>query len=190
MHQANPQSGNTAQDSADPGTARPKTQPLFRNVDPRRKSTFLATFWSLMPGLGQIYVGYYQRGFLFTIVAASIICLLISGALNFLAPALYFFLIFFWFFNLIDAHRRAAFYNLALDGLENIELPDDNKLPGLGGSYLGGGALLVFSAIALSYTVFGISLRWLEFWWPLAPLALGVYLTWKAYLDQQRASGA
>lgn len=174
----------------DPQTGAAHQSPSYRNMDPRRKSTFLATFWSLLPGLGQIYVGYYQRGFLFIIIVAMLVSLLSSGAVVFLTPALVFFLTFFWFFNLIDAHRRATFYNLALEGLESIELPDDNKLLDLGGSYLGGITLLVFGAIALSNTLFGLSLEWLEYWWPVAPLALGAWLVWKAWQDQKRTGSS
>ena len=34
--------------------------------DPRRKSPVLALVLSLMPGLGQVYVGYYNQGFINT----------------------------------------------------------------------------------------------------------------------------
>ena len=53
------------------------------------------------------------------------------------------FLIFFEFYNIIDAGRRAILYNLSLDGIENIALPDEltnDPLP-VKGSYLLGGVL-------------------------------------------------
>ena len=98
------------------------------------------------------------------------------------------FLIFFEFYNMIDAWRRATLYNLSLDGIEQITLPDeinDSGLDGISGSYLGGGALLLFGTISLSNTLLGVSLEWLESWWPVLPLCLGGYLVYKAYQDSQ-----
>lgn len=86
---------------------------------------------------------------------------------------------------MIDAVRRAALYNLTLEGIEQIDLPDDLSISVLGGSYLGGAALLVFGIIALSYTAFGLSLDWLNEWWPLLPIGFGGYLVYKAWLDAQ-----
>ena len=177
---------NQHQEQATMQSPRPVMQPSFRNLDPRRKSTFIAALLSFLPGLGQIYVGYYQRGFMFAIVFGATISLVASEALEALTPLLGIFLAFFWFFNVIDAYRRASLYNMALDGLETIDLPDDRILQGMGGSYVGGTALFVFGIVALSNTLFGMSLDWLENWWPVAPLALGAYLVYKAYSEQHQ----
>ena len=56
---------------ADPPAA-PASQYLSI-LDSRRKSPGLACFLSLMPGLGQVYVGYYQRGFVHAAVVAALI---------------------------------------------------------------------------------------------------------------------
>ena len=77
-------------------------------------------------------------------------------------------------------------YNLTLDGIEQIELPDALTNTTLGGSYVGGVALLLFGTIALSYTAFGFSLDWLNDWWPLAPIGFGAYLVYRAWLDSQK----
>ena len=61
-----------------------------------------------MPGLGQVYVGYYQRGFIHVLVAATIITLLANGAADALIPLLGLFLGFFWLYNMVDAYRRAS----------------------------------------------------------------------------------
>lgn len=64
------------------------------------------------------------------------------------------------------AGRRANLYNLALDGMEGIELPGMNMaLPGLGGSIGGGVALTAVGVILLVNTRFGITLDWIEEWW-------------------------
>ena len=72
--------------------------------NPMRKSPALAAWLSLMPGLGQIYVGYYKAGFITILVVVSIIMLLARSG-DSVGPFLGSFLAFFWVFNMIDAHR-------------------------------------------------------------------------------------
>ncbi|MEE8246041.1 MAG: hypothetical protein V3S87_02130, partial [Alphaproteobacteria bacterium] len=121
-----------AQAPAAPGTPAPPAQALAPAVnDPRRKKPFLASFLSIMPGLGQVYVGYYKRGFINAIVVAVLVTLLASGDLDSLIPLVAIFLGFFWLYHLVDAGRRAALYNQALAGGGEIELPEDFQAPGL-----------------------------------------------------------
>lgn len=159
--------------------------------DPRRKSPALATIMSLMPGLGQIYVGYYQQGFINILVVAGIITFLSNGGSIGLAavePLLGLFLAFFWLYNLVDAGRRASFYNQALAGLEKTTLPEDLRLPSGSGSLAGGVALIVLGLIVFSNTMYGISLEWLERWWPLGLVAGGAYLIYCSLRDRRRRS--
>ena len=157
-----------------------------RVSDPRRKQPLLACVLSLMPGLGQIYVGYYRRGFVHAIVVATLITLLSSNAVRGLEPMFGLFLAFFWMYNIIDAGRRAALYNYALDGIAGIDLPEDGALPGMRGSIAGGLLLMALGAILLSNTLFNYSLEWLEDYWPIFPIGLGVYLVVKGWLDGKR----
>ena len=160
-----------------------------------RKSPFLAGLLSLMPGIGQIYVGYYKIGFLHIAVFAMTITLLASGPAQSgmlfsrfvpLYPALGIFLGFFVIYNIVDAVHRATLYNLAVEGVQGIELPDMNaSLPKLQGSMGGGVALIVFGVILLSNTLFGLSLDWLASWWPLGLIALGGYLVAKAKAERR-----
>ena len=162
------------------------TTPVFHERDPRKKNPFYAGLLSFLPGLGQVYVGYYRQGFINILVAASTFSLLVTAEeYTPLQPLGIFFLIFFLLYNVIDAVRRATMLNLTLDGIEQIELPDALTNSSLGGSYVAGSALLVFGVIALSNTAFGYSLEWLNDWWPLAPIAFGAYLVYKAWLDSQ-----
>jgi hypothetical protein len=159
--------------------------------DPRRKSPALATIMSMMPGLGQIYVGYYQQGFTNILVVAGTITLLANGnrlGMDGLEPLLGVFLAFYWLFNLVDAGRRASFYNQALAGLDKTVLPEDLRLPSGGGSLAGGVVLVVLGLIIFSNTMFGMSLAWLEQWWPLGLVAGGAYLIYSAVRDRQRRS--
>jgi TM2 domain-containing membrane protein YozV len=162
-------------------------------ADPRRKSPALACILSAMPGLGQIYVGYYSRGFIHAIVVGSIIAILSwtedpnAGHPQSFTPLLGIFLAFFWLYNIIDAGRRAALYNYSLAGMTNVELPDDFTKTGIGGSLLGGAVLVVAGVVALSNTLLGLSLDWLRYWWPVAPLAFGIYLIAKAVMERGKA---
>jgi hypothetical protein len=156
--------------------------------DPREKSVPLACVLSVMPGLGQVYVGYYQRGFVHAIVVATLITIL-SHDIEAIAPLFGLFLGFFWLYNIIDAGRRASLYNQALIGTESIELPQDFKFSGTRGSIGGGLLLIAFGAILLSKTRFGYSLEWIEEWWPVAPILLGVYLLFRAIEDRIKPRG-
>ncbi len=150
--------------------------------DPRRKTPLLAAVLSVFPGVGQLYIGYYVRGF----VIAAIFFLTIITAANSnepVGPVLGMFAAFLWVFNVIDAGRMAALYNHAAAGTDTVELPEDFKLPKMGGSIIGGAVLLVFGGIALSNTAFGYSLAWVELWWPVFPFALGAYLFARGVMD-------
>ena len=155
----------------------------------QHKSTFIACVLSLMPGVGQIYVGYYRLGFIHNVVFASTIMLLTARLPDPMYPLLGIFLAFFFIFNVVDAGRRAIYYNLALDGVEGIELPSMNlSVPSFGGSFAGGLALMGLGVILLTNTLFGRSLDWIEEWWPVAPILLGAYLFWKAIQERRTAT--
>jgi TM2 domain-containing membrane protein YozV len=155
--------------------------------DPRRKSPFFATFLSLMPGLGQVYVGYYRRGFIHAIVV-SILIELLSTDLGPLTPLAAVFLAFFWLYNLVDAGRRALLYNEVLAGRSGIELPEDFKTPALQGSIPGGLAILAAGGVLLSHTRFGLPLDWLNEWWPVALIVFGIYLVARSVMSRSQTT--
>jgi len=172
----------TPEPEPQPAAAPPQARPVQAGFqgqrqpfDPRDKSARLAAAMSVVPGLGQIYIGYYVRGF---ITAATFLLLIFMANMVGVnaAPVFGFSAAFVWMFNIIDAGRTAALYNHSLAGAQSIELPDNFKMPAAGGSLAGGALLAAFGLIALSNTALGFSLYWLENWWPLFPLALGVYL--------------
>ena len=155
-------------------------QQLF---DPRQKSPRMAAVLAAFPGLGQIYIGYYVRGF---ITAATFVLLILAAdtTQGDIAPLFGFSAFFLWMFNVVDAGRMAALYNHAVAGSRAIELPDDFKMPAMGGSIAGGALLVAFGLIALSNTAFGYELEWLENWWPIFPVALGGYLLARGVMDR------
>lgn len=143
------------------------------------KSPVFAVILSLLPGLGQTYVGYYRHAFLTIVVFASTIALLSSGDVRGLEPLLGIFLAFFYFFQMIDAGRKASLYNQVLERGEVLELGRDD-LPEAGGGMFLGGAMLLVGVLALAHNVLGVSMAWVEDWWPLALVATGGWIVWRS----------
>jgi hypothetical protein len=137
-----------------------------------------------MPGLGQIYVGYYQQGFVNALTVGALIAIIAGGVVHGdVVGVVGFLLAFFWLFNVIDAARRASLYNQALSGLRPMDLPEDAGAPRRLGSRAGGVALIAAGAVFFSHTRFGMSLDWLAQWWPIGLVGLGA---WLIYEDWQR----
>jgi len=139
---------------------------------------------SIMPGLGQVYVGYYRIGFAHMVVFGATISILAADAVPDLIPLFGIFLPFFFLYNIVDAGRRAMFYNQALAGIEGVDIPPEMKMPTPGGSIAGGFALIVIGAVLLSNSLFGQSLTWLKEWWPVIPVALGVWLVFRGIQEK------
>jgi TM2 domain-containing membrane protein YozV len=158
--------------------------------DPRRKSPVLALVLSLMPGVGQIYVGYYQQGFANALIFASIIALLAANKVDGAEPLFGLFLAFFWFYNVVDAWRRATFYNNALAGIGPATLPDEFAVTSGRGTLAGGLALVIVGGIALSHTLFGVPLEWLDKWWPLALIGAGAWLAYPSIAGKKKTDAA
>jgi hypothetical protein len=153
--------------------------------DSRTKSPALATLMSLVPGLGQVYIGYYQQGFVNILTVASLITLLAQG-LGAAAPLAGIFLAFFWLYNLVDAARKATMYNQALAGLGPLELPTHMEKPDRKGSLYAGILMMVFGIVVLAHTRFGLPLEWLERWWPSVLVIVGAYLVVRSVMDQRQ----
>jgi len=190
---ANPQQAPPpAQPAQAPAYAQPMQMPAPPVRDPRAKSPAAACILSTVPGLGQVYVGYYLRGFVHAAVVALLFSLLVSSrpsdASHFLIlPLLLIFMIFFWLYNIIDAGRRAMLYNEALAGNREIELPEDLKMPGIGGSIFGGVVLVAVGAMLLAHTKFDVSLDWVADWWPALGILAGLYLLIKGIHERLAA---
>jgi hypothetical protein len=153
--------------------------------DPLRRSPFLAGLLSLVPGLGHVYLGYTRLGF----IHATIVVLLLSflawtpgGPLITLAAT---FMAFFWMYGIVDAARRSMLVNQALLGRLELDLPAIGGEPGFQGSLVGGAAIALVGVLLLSHTLFEVSLRWVEDWWPVALIGVGVYLAYRALQDRQ-----
>ncbi len=152
-----------------------------RPADVTLKAPVLAGFLSaIFPGLGQIYVGYYQRGATFTLTVAAIITTLAGGLMHGMEPLLGIAIGFTWFLGIIDANRLANLYNQAMQGRSGLNLPEGFQLPRERGSYAGGAVLVVLGLLLFLNRKFDFSLEWLEDWWPLGVMGLGIWLIVKA----------
>jgi hypothetical protein len=165
-----------------PAAARPPQPPRATFAptygrDPRYKLPILAGLLSCVPGLGQVYLGLYVRGFVNAIVIAALISFLANVRSDELIPLASLFMIFYWLFNVIDAIRQATLYNQALEG---GRLDEPEVYSPLRGSIWGGVTLMTVGAILLSHTLFGFTLRWLEDWWPVVLIAFGLILFGRA----------
>ena len=167
--------------------------PVVAGPDPRRRSPWLAGFLSLLPGLGQIYVGYYRRGITQFLVFALLL-LFVSNEIGGerIVPVVAIGMAFLVFYAVIDAMRRATLYNLALTGIQEIEMPRDFEWPAMSGvrGSIFGGSVLVFVGLSLFlHTRFDVPLDWIAEWWPLAIALFGVYLVVRAIQDRGAGTG-
>lgn len=192
-NQTRPSGAVWGRDADEPTRTQPGKGHLPRDYfqeDPRLKSPALAMVLSLMPGLGQVYLGYYQNGFINILVVAGIISTLVRGVPGYLQPLLGVFLAFFWLYNLVDAGRRAALYNQALAGLGPADMPPDAlSYPGKG-SLAGGIALVGIGLLFFAHTRFGMPLEWLEQWWPIGLVLAGVYLLYLSVRDRAKQANS
>jgi hypothetical protein len=167
------ENGVTCKSCLEAGEVKRKTSDRFR------KSPTLAGFLSLMPGLGQIYVGYYMNGFVTIAIVAATISVLSADVSEDLAPFLGLFLSFFWIFNIIDAVRRAKLYNQHAVGEETPTLPTDSPL-------VGGVILLIVGVLLTLGITFDLDMSFVETLWPLAVLGLGIHLLWRYYRTRDK----
>lgn len=187
----NPQEYLPGQQPNDPGGPPPYVPQPVRPVDTPQKSPALASFLSaLFPGLGQVYIGYYQRGITFGLAVAGIITSLASGMLRGMEPLLGISIGFTYFWCIIDANRLANLYNQTMRGAAGGSLPDVSALPQDRGSIAGGIVLLVLGFLLFVNRMWDVSLEWLEDWWPLGMMILGGYLIWKARREKARRERA
>ena len=176
--------------AVDPVASRAPVDPRDRYVDdPRRKSVKWAAILSLVPGLGQVYVGYYQTGFQHVGVLCLTFLIASTGVFHGAEPPVVLFTIFYWLYNIVDAARRANLYNQALSGLRPMDLPDEMNPPRKIGSLAGGIGLIALGLVLFTHTMLDWSLRWLADWWPMGLVAIGAWLVYKDLMGKAAASG-
>jgi len=191
-HEGSPAMGTPQAAPPPAGTVPPPYSPPVPAWDPRlaarRRNPAVAGLLSfLMPGLGQVYLGYYQRGFVHAGVFALLVATLASGAARGMEPLIGISLGFFYLYNVIDAVRRASLLNQALAGYGAAPLPEDFKMPEGRSSLLAGVVVTALGLILFANSRFDFNLDWLADYWPLFVILLGlnmVYRAWKSRPQQ------
>ncbi len=148
-----------------------------REVPPAslRKSPGAAAALSLFPGLGHLYLGLYERGFMLAIAVFTAFYLDLPPVG-----------IFAFFFTMIDAYRQAQIINLG--GYDPTP-----KATGRPTGSLGLGVfLVVIGAVLLLRHWIDIEdyLDWLRDWWPVILVIVGGYLIWGSFREREAARRA
>lgn len=129
----------------------------------RRKAPGLAVFFSLLPGLGHIYLGLHQRGIAF--FAAFFASLWLSDQAD-LSGAV---VAFTFFYAMIDAYQQAT-QPTAVEAHSRMANSERRANLALG-------VFLVVTGVLLLYSNFyPLDLSFLVDWWPLGLIILGIFL--------------
>ncbi|MFZ5804652.1 MAG: LiaI-LiaF-like domain-containing protein [Acidobacteriota bacterium] len=131
------------------------------------KSPGLAVLFSLLPGLGHIYLGLYQRGVAF--FAAFLAALWLADHAD-LSGAL---VAFVFFFTMFDAHRMATLLAAAAPGTPLVSAPQSTFGKG---NLTMGVVLLLAGAVLLYSNFYPLDLSFLADWWPLGLILFGLWL--------------
>ena len=143
------------------------------------KNPSLAAFLSLFPGIGNVYNGLYLRGLTFFLLIISSIKLADRHEV-FAAVAA-----FFWVFSLIDAYRQAVLINYGY--AQDLGLLDRPRSPRASQGGMAAGVLLILiGLIAALDQFFHIDFEWLFKLWPLALMAVGLWLVAGSLRDRRR----
>jgi hypothetical protein len=157
--------------------ARPAYPPAtYVRTGPPQKSPLLAAFFSFMvPGLGHIYVGLYQRAVIIFAVWVAIFASAIDNSNNTEMGVLVPLMVFIWLFNIFDAYRQATF---AVWG-EPEEIQAASRERGKNGLTFGI-ALFALGVYGLLRKYFEIDLSILLDNWYLIVMVAGGWLIWQA----------
>lgn len=144
--------------SAGAGSATPGRPSLIKNPWAAAGLSFF------FPGLGQVYNGQIQKGFLFFI--AFVGC--IYGVVEINPLPFAFGIPFVYLFNIVDAFRSGSLLAARAAGREAVEdVVAESPAWGL--------CLIVLGAILLLHNLGWLSLAWIARWWPLVLIVAGAW---------------
>ncbi|MGQ9495951.1 MAG: LiaI-LiaF-like domain-containing protein [Thermoanaerobaculaceae bacterium] len=156
-------------------TELPQNLPPQPPVTPeRRKAPGLAVFFSLLPGLGHIYLGLHQQGIAF--FAAFLASLWLSDHAD-LSGAV---VAFMFFYAMIDAYQKAM---QPTAGATPPRTANSERRANL----TLGVFLVVTGTLVLYSNFYPLDLSFLADWWPLGLIILGIYLLAKDFLAKRQA---
>ena len=113
----------------------------------QKRTPWLASFFSLFPGLGNVYNGLYLRGITFFVICFGLIGIGASSSSRTEGP-LVFLTMFVWLFNIFDAYRQATLINYGYTA--NLELPRQQRLP----AWSPGGLVLGVAVFVIGFYFF------------------------------------
>lgn len=165
-----------------PFTPEPAPGPEGRR-EPLLCSPRLALAFSLIPGLGHVYLGYPRRGLLHLLAVGSLVTILSANILGRVEPLFILLLCFTAFHAFSDAYRRALLLRETFGALE-APPREEGELLSAHGRLLAGLGLMGGGFLTLLTVRFGISFAWLLEWWPVAIILLGALLFTQALKDR------
>ena len=151
-------------------------------LPPGAKNPGAAGVLGLMPGLGHLYLGLYQRAAIFFGVFALLIALADHSRGHGPFPGLFFP---FWIaFSVIDAVRQTKAINAT--GAPEPGILAGEKAVRVSGSLTAGILLILIGGFLLLTRFATVDLSWLYDWWPALLVAFGawqVFSYWKSKQD-------
>ena len=147
-----------------------------RQDRPQARMPFLAAFFSLFPGLGNVYNGLYTRGFTTFLICIGLIGLATQARVEERAM-LIFTVIFVWLFNIFDAYRQATLINYGYT--PGTELPRPKVSTWGSGGLVAGLAIFAIGFYGFLREHFEIDLELLADYWYVLFMAFGVFLMWR-----------
>ena len=148
--------------------------PVPKETPQQVRTPFLAAFFGLFPGLGNVYNGLYLRGITFFLIVIG----LITVAQDTRPPEtvlLIFAIIFTWLFSIFDAYRQATLINYGY--APDLEMPDKPRFSGWGsGGLTAGVAVFLLGLYGLLRDRFDLDLSLLVDYWYLLFMIFGAFL--------------
>ena len=149
------------------------------------RTPFLAAFFSLFPGLGNVYNGLYLRGITFFLIIIGLITLA-TGSREPEVVLLIFAVIFVWLFSIFDAYRQATLINLGYT--TDVEMPDRPRFSTWGsGGLTAGIAVFLLGLYGFLRDQFDIDLSLLVDYWYLLFMVFGGFLIAWTVIQKRKA---
>lgn len=141
------------------------------------RTPFLAAFFSLFPGLGNVYNGLYLRGITFFLIIFGLI-IVAADAHQPESVLLVFAVIFVWLFSIFDAYRQATLINYGYT--TDVEMPAKPRFSGWGsGGLTAGIAVFLLGLYGFLRDQFDIDLSLLaDYWYLLFMVFGGCLIAW------------
>ncbi|MEM7353548.1 MAG: hypothetical protein AAF657_22310 [Acidobacteriota bacterium] len=177
-----------------PAPATPRLEPQYAQQSiPREnpstvRNPLLAGFFSIFPGLGNVYNGLYLRGVTMFMIFFGLAGLA-AGTEPPEAVILVFSVIFTWLFNIFDAYRQATLINFGYT--PDVQLPEKSRIPTWGsGGMIAGVAVFVIGFYGFLRERFDIDLTVLLDYWYLIFMAFGAFLIAQTVMEKRKADEA